>query len=397
MAKTLTRAELYELIWSRPRSALGKELGISDVAIGKHCVRAHIPGPPPGYWARTKSGKSSARPALPVRLPGQSDEVTLGDPDRQRYWFRAEDLNEPLVPPVFAEDIELQVSAAMKEIGRITACRDLSSPHAGLKRLLATEARRREQFETERFGSYYKPYFDAPHYQRQLRIFNGISNALGRIYGGHEVYSRDEWVQGHGTLRFLRLRIRCGDTHMDLDISEPTDARTSKNDKGVAVTTLRVGAESGGLGVQEWSDRPGNKLERQLEEMIKALLERAERALRTNAQWRFERRVERRKEMLEEIEAAKREKERKRLEAIAAHYKKVREEVLDLAQQSRTANAIREMIDLLSNHPDLTQCDPTLFDGWKAEAAKVADMLDPLKRPLTELLKTFSSPPEAQA
>ena len=52
MVKIFTRSELYELIWSRPRTVLAKELGISDVAIGKHCAKGHIPGPPPGYWAR---------------------------------------------------------------------------------------------------------------------------------------------------------------------------------------------------------------------------------------------------------------------------------------------------------------------------------------------------------
>lgn len=395
MAKTLTRSELYELIWSRPRSTLSKELGISDVAIGKHCVRAHIPGPPPGYWARSKSAQASIRPALPLRMPGQSDEFTFGDPDRQRYWNRAEDLNEPLVPPVFAEDIELQLGAAMKEIGRITASKDPSSPHSSLKRLLSAEARRREQFEKERFGSYYKPYFDAPHHQRQLRLFSSISHALGRIYSGHEVYCRDEWVQGHGTLHFLRLRIHCGDTYMDLEILEPTDIRVSRKDKGVAVTTLRVGAEEGELGRQEWLDQPGKKLERQLETIVRAMLERAERALRANAQWKFERRVERRKEMLEEIETAKREKERKRLEAIAAHYKNVRQEVLDLAQQRRTANDIREVIDSLSSHPDLARGDTGLFEQWKTEAIKVADMLDPMARPLSELLKNFRSSPDA--
>jgi hypothetical protein len=34
MAKMPTKSELYDLIWTRPR-ALAKELGISDVAIGK--------------------------------------------------------------------------------------------------------------------------------------------------------------------------------------------------------------------------------------------------------------------------------------------------------------------------------------------------------------------------
>jgi len=40
--KTFTKAELYELVWSRPRTALAKELGLSDVAIAKHCVRARV-------------------------------------------------------------------------------------------------------------------------------------------------------------------------------------------------------------------------------------------------------------------------------------------------------------------------------------------------------------------
>lgn len=45
MAITLTRRQLYELVWSEPTQQLAKQIGISDVAIAKHCRKAGIPMP----------------------------------------------------------------------------------------------------------------------------------------------------------------------------------------------------------------------------------------------------------------------------------------------------------------------------------------------------------------
>lgn len=47
--KFITRAELHALVWREPRSKLAGVWGISDVAIGKLCVRENIPAPPMGY------------------------------------------------------------------------------------------------------------------------------------------------------------------------------------------------------------------------------------------------------------------------------------------------------------------------------------------------------------
>lgn len=52
MAKEISRQHLHERVWSKPRTSLTKEFGVSDVAIGKQCVKAHVPMPLPGYWAR---------------------------------------------------------------------------------------------------------------------------------------------------------------------------------------------------------------------------------------------------------------------------------------------------------------------------------------------------------
>jgi len=45
------REEFYQLVWSRPRTTIAKELGISDVRVGKLCRDMNVPAPPRGYWA----------------------------------------------------------------------------------------------------------------------------------------------------------------------------------------------------------------------------------------------------------------------------------------------------------------------------------------------------------
>jgi len=65
---TLTREELYELVWTEPMLTLAARFGISDVALKKRCVRMRIPTPHRGYWAKLAAGRSVRRPVLP-KLP----------------------------------------------------------------------------------------------------------------------------------------------------------------------------------------------------------------------------------------------------------------------------------------------------------------------------------------
>ena len=54
------------MVWEGPASEVAKELGISDVALGKQCRRLQVPKPPRGYWARVASGQTPRRPPLPA-------------------------------------------------------------------------------------------------------------------------------------------------------------------------------------------------------------------------------------------------------------------------------------------------------------------------------------------
>jgi hypothetical protein len=57
MTFTLTREQLYDLVWSAPMQRLVKQIGISDVAIAKHCRKLGVPVPERGYWNKLQAGK----------------------------------------------------------------------------------------------------------------------------------------------------------------------------------------------------------------------------------------------------------------------------------------------------------------------------------------------------
>lgn len=62
---TLSRSELYELVWSKPVTEVGRSIGLSDVAVAKRCREVQVPVPPRGYWAKVAAGQSPKKPALP--------------------------------------------------------------------------------------------------------------------------------------------------------------------------------------------------------------------------------------------------------------------------------------------------------------------------------------------
>lgn len=60
--RTITRRDLYDLVWSKPMSTLAIEFGISDRGLAKVCGRHRIPVPPRGYWAKVAAGEQPKVP-----------------------------------------------------------------------------------------------------------------------------------------------------------------------------------------------------------------------------------------------------------------------------------------------------------------------------------------------
>lgn len=74
---TLSRADLYELVWSKPMTELAKDFGFSDVALAKRCRRLGVPVPGRGYWARVAAGQTPHRPKLSKRVETLADYGAL--------------------------------------------------------------------------------------------------------------------------------------------------------------------------------------------------------------------------------------------------------------------------------------------------------------------------------
>jgi len=74
----LTRAELFEQVWSTPMRRLAQRYNLSDVGLAKVCRRYNIPRPPVGYWAKREVGKAPPRPLLP---PLDEDEPINIEPN----------------------------------------------------------------------------------------------------------------------------------------------------------------------------------------------------------------------------------------------------------------------------------------------------------------------------
>lgn len=75
---TLTRKELYDLVWAQPLSRLAKKYKISDNGLRKICKRMNIPIPPMGHWQKIQYGKRVIVTKLPTKYEGK-DEITLDE------------------------------------------------------------------------------------------------------------------------------------------------------------------------------------------------------------------------------------------------------------------------------------------------------------------------------
>jgi len=340
-------------------------------------------------------GKSITRKVEPQASTAHSfawhaRRVVIGESSWSARRGVAQDPEKPVSPPLIDESVDAQVSAASALIGKVSGKRDLSQPHKGLARVLDREEKRRAKFAAYDW-SFHKPRFADAMHQRQLRLFNSLCWIFDRIGVVGEVYEDDHWIQGLGTIHQLRLRLSFGGASLDLRFLEPSSNAKAIGEKPPETTTLSVEEGRRASSPKQWSDSKGCRLEDQLGEITKALLQAAEMSFRDALQRDYEWRLKRHEEHLREMEAQRVEAEKRRLRAIEARRQKVRNDVLALAQNARAAHEIRAMVSDLAHHPDLQAGHTELFEAWRTEALAVADSLDPMKRPLSDLLRESGS------
>lgn len=60
----LSRAELHDLVWSKPMTEIARQFGVRDQHIARACDGADIARPRAGHWQKVEHGKSVYRVAL---------------------------------------------------------------------------------------------------------------------------------------------------------------------------------------------------------------------------------------------------------------------------------------------------------------------------------------------
>ncbi|HYW58499.1 MAG TPA: hypothetical protein VE934_16215 [Polaromonas sp.] len=298
--------------------------------------------------------------------------------NHHELWNSPVDLDAEISPPTYEHTVDWIVQTAFARLGPFRAKRDLSEPHRGLRRVLRSEANRAEKFK-DRDWSFYKPHFLEPRFQRQLRIFSSIFTILDSIQAVCDVVERETWIQGVGHIHHLVARISIGASSVQLQILEPENPKGNSDLPRGSVTTLRVGSNDKSA---DFLDEPVAKIERRLDDVIKAILTLAETQMRTTDFLIYERRVERKSQMLAQIAESKRKEQERRLAATKARKEAIKKEIVDAATNLRHAQDIRNLVEAMAGHPDWVGDERQAYLAWSEAALAEADLIDPMRQPI---------------
>lgn len=116
MTTTVTRKQLYDLVWAEPMRRLATRYGISDVGLAKICRKHDIPRPPRGYWAKKEFGKAPPQTKLPN--PSDDGKIPLRDPEECR-----------ISSPVLRDVVEQKKTEEEKPEAKIEVAESLRGAH----------------------------------------------------------------------------------------------------------------------------------------------------------------------------------------------------------------------------------------------------------------------------
>ena len=122
-SQTISRAELYRLVWAEPLTRLAERFCVSDVGLRKICQRHDIPLPPQGYRQRAQAG----RPQPPAPLPRAGDQEMIEFPAPPAGSAFATDLMDRVYGPL--------IEAESRPDRRIEAPSDIDLRHPIAKRV----------------------------------------------------------------------------------------------------------------------------------------------------------------------------------------------------------------------------------------------------------------------
>lgn len=139
LAKTVSRKQLYDLVWSKPMIHAAAEFGVSGNGLAKVCRKLDVPYPPRGYWAKHAVGKAPPANPLPDRRKDIPEGVTIGASGK------LDDEERPEIAQARADFEE-----AKQRHAAISIPERLAKPHPVIARWLSEKKERQERARRER-------------------------------------------------------------------------------------------------------------------------------------------------------------------------------------------------------------------------------------------------------
>lgn len=368
MTFDITREQLYDLVWSEAMRNLAARIGISDVAIAKHCRKADVPVPVRGYWNKLQAGKTIKQTPLRPSDLGTINRIKMSGSLTPE--LRARIKGEPGVLDTETESVEVLAERFRKRLGSVSAPRNFTTAHPAITALLRKDEELRQKHAGSPLYSWYQPRFDSPFERRRLRILNGLFLGVAKVGG-------EAWTRGD-TARELGLRIGDRSISFELDHQGAKRGRTvppPASEKSPKLH-LRIGYERMPADIVSlWADKEDAPLENQLADIIVGLVTAAELLHRT---WQEEHLAWQRKERerQERVEQERRDQEaREERERLAAIKKAKVDGLLTEAENWRKAAEIRAYVAARASSVGTTP--PENFRAWQEWALAEADKLDP--------------------
>jgi len=127
-SSSLTREQLYELVWSEPMLKVADRYDVSSSCMARVCTLLNVPRPERGYWAKLAVGKAPPKPPLPEARPGDESVWTKGGehyskkdralprPPSKRHKRNT----KPSAPKLRKHPLKKQIRAIVKSLERAT-------------------------------------------------------------------------------------------------------------------------------------------------------------------------------------------------------------------------------------------------------------------------------------
>lgn len=380
---TLTRQELFDLVWSEPVSRVAERYEVSGVWLKKVCRVHDVPVPPRGYWARVAAGQAPEKPRLPkpasadervmLRSPftnpwnlqalRESKAVERGEAVRARKAFEADPANKIVVK---ADDSARHVWAREVEKGLRRGSRHLAGGEALAHASVG--------------GNALSVSVSPPLFERAVSIVDALAKAS--VDRGYLPARRPSG----GSLRFaaegVPLRVDLKEKLLRYELPKPKKPPRTFRERFEAeygprygfkpsgVLQLRVFIDGDRLPVTKtFSDTDASRLEDRLNDVMVAYVQVA---LRHQAR---EERLRREREA-REAEWRRAEEERRRQEAEAARFRQLEELALRWERAERLRRFIADV--RARGRTPAIEGTPTDLGEWERWASGWADRLDPL-------------------